>query len=73
MENKRIRINIGGSNRKLERDVIELRNKFGNDFIHFPGCRAIGIHHSNQSGIIPDTPENRVWLKENKISKARRQ
>lgn len=73
MENKRIRINIGGSNRKLQRDVILLRQKFGDAFIHYPGSRSIGMHHSNQSGTIPDTPENRIWLKENKISKARRQ
>ena len=71
-EIKYMKINIGGSNRKLAKDISNLQAKFKSDFRYFPGTRSSGMHHSNQQGSIPDTLDNRKWLKENKISVARK-
>lgn len=54
-------INYGGSNRKLTRDSQLLRAHFGSSFKCY-GSRASG-HHSNKWAIIPDTTENRAWIK----------
>ena len=57
----RLWINYGGSNRKLQRDYNVLSSRFGNDFCAM-GSRMSG-HHSNKWATIPDTPENRQWIK----------
>lgn len=58
-------IRFGGSNRKLAAHLTILTAKFGSDFRPM-GTAKLGIHNSNQHGVIPDTPENRVWVREQK-------
>jgi len=57
-------IKYGGSCRKLKRDTILLNNKFGDDFR--PVGSTMSGHWSNQNGVIPDTPDNKQWIKEQK-------
>jgi len=54
-------INFGGSHCKLARTVQLLEAKFGDEFRRY-GSRMSG-HWTNQQGIIPDTPDNRAWVK----------
>jgi len=56
-------IRYGGSNRKLTEHKRILVDRFGDSFRPM-GSAALGIHWSNQHGIIPDTPENRQWVRD---------
>lgn len=58
---KRATINYGGSNRKLQKQM----NALYAASVDFQGgsTRGLGMHHSNHSGSILDTPENRLKAK----------
>lgn len=61
---------IWSSNKKLKRDNALLVAHFGNSFC--PRGGRMSGHHSNRWAVIPDTPENRQWIKkQNGISISR--
>lgn len=58
---KRLTIRLGGSNRKLDRQLKAL-SAAGVE-LHAGGCASLGIHHSNQRYSVEDTPETRALVK----------
>jgi hypothetical protein len=59
---KRFWIRYGGSNRKYAAAVALLKARFGDAWRDY-GTASLGLHHSNHAGVIPDTAENREWVR----------
>lgn len=57
-----MKISFGGSNRKNKRCRELLRERFGNNY--YPFDMPISLGSKRRKTWIPDTPENRRWIKE---------
>ena len=56
-------IHYGGSYGKMKQHLALLKAHFGTDFRAF-GARTLRGHWSNQCGVVPDTKENRAWIRQ---------